>query len=87
MERVINLLLWFNYCIIIFIYLFVLFFFIYIYIYIYTLFVLGGRGSKIGQFGRNMCVPNQTNVMNLVPVAPHGLIFGQSEEHRLQEVF
>ncbi len=25
--------------------------------------------------------------MNLVPVAPHGLIFGQNEEHRLQEAY
>ncbi len=25
--------------------------------------------------------------MNLVPVAPHGLLAGQNEEHRLQEAF
>ena len=42
---------------------------------------------EIGQFGHNMCVPNLKNVMNLVPVAPHGLIFGQNEEHRLQEAY
>ncbi len=42
---------------------------------------------EIGQFGHNMCVPKLKNVMNLVPVAPHGLIFGQSEEHRLQEAY
>ncbi len=64
--------------------LFIYLLFMLFYIYIERERYLGGV-IEIGQFGHNMCVPNLENVMDLVPVAPHGLIFGQNEEHRLRE--
>ncbi|MDP6181032.1 MAG: hypothetical protein QGG48_14195, partial [Desulfatiglandales bacterium] len=41
----------------------------------------------IEQFGHNLCPKSIKNMMSGVPMASHGLIFGQNEGYRLQETF